>query len=230
MLDFLSANKQSKVIELEQKFTARMLKRTTDRPHRAALDELQVEKNAALLELLGPDDKHEYDLRMSQSAVTLRLQMNDFQPTEEEFRQMFKVKKGYDDQFGPAVMKSSDPPSEKERTDAEKDVEAQLRNILGEGRYKEYRYDKDWARDNLKEVAQEFGIPKETALKVFDLKTVAQEQAQLVRDNTALSDQQRLETLRRIREETEQAVIGTLGKPAADSYLRGGGWIHQLNR
>jgi hypothetical protein len=79
-------------------------------------------------------------------------------------------------------------------------------------------------------VAKEYNIPKEQALRVFELKEVAQQQADQVRANNTLSPDQRQAALQGIRTETERAVGGVLGQDATKAYVERGSWIQSLDR
>lgn len=231
ILDFLPKEKQNELIELEQKFAARLMQTVKDAQQgdMAAMKKVQAEKDAELLRILGPEGKLEYDMRASQSSMLMRMQMTDFQPSEKEFREMFQLRKSFDDEHGLAGMQSTKPEEQERRRLAEKELNAGMEKILGE-RYPEYKYDQSWSRSSLRGVAKDFNVPKEQALKVFDVRDTAQEEARRVRSNTDLTLQQRQAALDGIRAETERTLSGLLGKPATDAYVEKGSWIKGLSR
>lgn len=231
LLDFLPADRQNALVELEQSFAAKMMKRMKDaqRNPKAMLD-LMKEKDAELLKVLSPQEKEEYDLRMSQTAMVMRMQMNDFQPTEQEFRDIFKMRKQFEDEYGMMGMQSNKPEDREKRQAAQKDLDNNIKNTLGEDRYREYKYDQDWTRSSLKDVAKEFNVPKEQAFKVFDLKAAAQEQAASVRKDKSLTPEQRQAALQAIQNETATAVNQVLGSAAGQAYFDKGSWLKNLAR
>ncbi len=65
---------------------------------------LRAEKDAEALTVLSADEKFEYDLRLSQPAILLRMNLGEFEPTEQEFRQMFQATKNFTERFGVGVL------------------------------------------------------------------------------------------------------------------------------
>ena len=88
-----------------------------------------------MAQILTPQEQEDYLLRVSNTANRLRSQIAGFEPTEQEFREMFKVMRKFDDVFG----RQFNTPAERERQGAaEREREAEFRRILGEQRYREY--------------------------------------------------------------------------------------------
>ena len=103
LMDFLPEGKMTSLMEMDQKYAARLMKtvKAANQGDVGPMLEVQAEKDAEMIALLGPEAKKEYDLRLSQTAVMMRMKLTDFQPTEAEFRQMFDLQKAFDDQYGP---------------------------------------------------------------------------------------------------------------------------------
>ena len=235
LLDFLPADKQTPLMELEQKHRAKLMKALKDvqQGDPMAMRKTKAENDAEMLQLLTPEQKFEYDLRMSHTASIMRMQMGDLEPTEQQFRDMFKLKKAFDDEFGQRGTMAYDGKTmkDKQRRDAaQKVLDAQLRSILGEDGYRLYTYEQRWTYDPLNPVATENKLPKQTAFKVFDLQNEAQAQAARVRANQTLSPHQRAATLNAMRAETERAIGQVLGSAAAQAYLARADWIKLMGK
>lgn len=230
ILDFLPKEKQNELMELEQTFAARLMQTVKDAQSGdlTAMKTVQAEKEAELLRILGPDGKLEYDLRASQTSMMMRMQMTDFQPSESEFRQMFQLRKAFDDQYGLPGMQGSKPADLEARRVAEQQLNTQMEQALGD-RYPEYKYDQAWSSSSLRGVAKEHNIPKAQALKVFEVRDVAQAEAQRVRSDPQLTQQQRETALQGLRAETERSLAGLLGQPATEAYIEKGSWIKNLS-
>jgi hypothetical protein len=194
------------------------------------LRELMKEKDAELAKLLSPQEKEEYDLRMSQTAMVMRMQMNDFQPNEQEFRDIFKLRKEFEDEYGMMGMQSNKPEDIEKRQAAQQELDQSIKNTLGEDRYREYKYDQDFSRSTLKDIAKEFNVPKEQAFKVFDVKAAAQEEAARVRKDQSLTPEQRQAALQAIQQETSQAVNRLIGSAAGEAYFSKGSWLKNLGK
>ena len=237
MLDFLPADKVTPVMELEQKYGAKLMDtiKSAQQGDTAAMRKVMAEKDAEMLQLLTPEQKFEYDLRMSQSAMVMRMRLGDFEPTEQQFREMFKVQKSFDDEFGLTGMTGmglgpNASAAEKARYGtAQKELTAQLQNILGEDGSRLYAYEKRWMYDPLNRIAKDNNIPKDTAFRVFDLQKAAQAEAAKVQANQALSAEQRTAALAAMQAETQTAVGQVLGnEAAAQAYLKKAQWIKKL--
>ena len=231
LLDFLPAEKQAALMEHEQSFAAKMMKRMKDAQNNPeVMRELMKEKDAELAKVLTPQEKEEYDLRMSQTAMMMRMQMNEFQPNEQEFRDIFKLRKEFENEYGMMGMQSNKPEDRAKRDTAQKDLDQNIKNILGEDRFREYKYDQDFSRSSLKDVVKEFNVPKDQAFKVFDIKTAAQEQAANIRKDQSLTSEQRQAALQAIQQETRNAVNQVIGSAAGDKYFDVGSWMKGLGR
>jgi len=231
LLDFLPAEKQNALMEHETSFAAKMMKRMKDAQNNPeVMREIMKEKDAELAKVLSPQEKEEYDLRMSQTAMMMRMQMSEFQPNEQEFRDIFKLRKEFENEYGMMGMQSNKPEERANREAAQKDLDQNVKNILGEDRYREYKYDQDFSRSSLKDVVKEFNVPKDQAFKVFDIKAAAQEQAANIRKDQSLTPDQRQAALQAIQQETRNAVNQVLGSAAGDKYFGVGSWMKGLGR
>jgi hypothetical protein len=101
---------------------------------------------------------------------------------------------------------------------------------MGEERYAKYNQERLWTTSSLQNVAKEHGVPKEIALKVFDLKPVAEEQAARIRLDPSLDDDQRRQALKTVEDQTLKAVGDLLGPEVAQTYYREGAWLRNLSR
>jgi len=90
MLDFLPAGKQTEVAELFQKYQAKMMKGlsggTPDAEDMKKMRTTQKEMETDLAKILSPEEFEAYQLRMSQTAMMMRMQLGSFDPNEQEFR------------------------------------------------------------------------------------------------------------------------------------------------
>ena len=139
MGDILSLEKQTTMKAPEVKYAGQMLKiaRSGAGEDSEAMRKVMTDKEAEILTVLTPDEKFEYELRLSQPAILLRMSMGEFEPTEEEFRQMFLAAKKCSDKFGFTVLArfgNADPGdgAATETLDA-------LRSALGEHRFLEFQ-------------------------------------------------------------------------------------------
>jgi len=224
LLDFLPASKQTAVAELFQKYQAKMMKGfsggSPDAEDLKKIQANQKEMEAELAKVLTPQELEDYQLRMSQTAMMMRMQLGSFDPSEQEFRDIFKAKKGFDDQFGVYGMGLMDKAEKEKYNTAKKELDAQMKNTLGEARYAEYERAQDWNYQSIYRVAERNGLPKDSAVKVFDMKKLAEDQVTALRKDQSLSSEQRTTALQGIRVETEKSIRAVFGDKAWDSYQK----------
>jgi hypothetical protein len=227
MLDFLSPGKQTQVMELEQKYAAKMMKTfqngQPDAEDMKEMVKVQKEKDAELAKIMTPEEKQDYDLRMSQTAMMMRMQLGSFDPGEQEFRDIFNAKKKFDDEFSPYGMLSNDPADQEKRTAAQKELDSQLKNILGDSRYADYQRAQDYNYQNISKLVERQGLPKEDAVKVYEMKKAADDQTQKLTSDATLSDDARKTAQDQIKAETEKAMRGILGDKGYESYKKQAG-------
>lgn len=217
ILDFLPEDKHSKVMELEQKYSARLAKvlgsgSPPDAEDMKEMKKVQTEKDAEMAQLMSPEEKEQYDLRMSQTAMMMRMQLDGFDASEQEFKDIFKLRKAFDDEFGPFGMMTNDSVEQEKRRKTEQQLNEQLKQALGEERYADYQREQDFVYKGIKKIAERQGLPKEAAVKVHDMRQTVEAEMQKVRTDTRLTEEQRREALKAMRTETERAITETLGE------------------
>jgi len=235
-LSFLSPDKRDRVLELEVEFSEKMAKAfflsAPDPEDAAERLRLRKEKAAELAKVLTPQELEDYELRMSDTAHRMRnFELDDFDASEKEFRDIFKLRKNFDGEYGTFAPDLADPDWVKRRQEGQKELDEQIKQVLGESRYQEYQRAQDLAYKTALRVAERQGLGPQVAQQVWDLKQAAEAQAGQVRANMALSDEERKLTLRAIQTEAGQAVAGALGQPGFVAYQKqtGGGWLRSLD-
>lgn len=220
MFDFLPASKRQKVFEVMQDMQGKMQKVMQGGSMDAGdIAKAMKESEAALAGVLTPEELLDYNLRFSITANLMRMQLAGFEPSEQEFLGLFKLRKAYDDEFGMPGLGLLGK-AEKDKADAaQKDLDAQFKSLLGDARYADYQRSQDANFQSIYRVADKNGLTKDDAIKVYDMKTLAEDQAKMVRANQSLSAEQRASALQDIRNETENSMRGVLGQKAFDSYI-----------
>jgi hypothetical protein len=191
---------------------------------------LREEKTAELKALLSPEELREHEIRSSPTANTLRSDLAAFGPNEQEFRAIFALRKQFDDQF-PSQPVNPGPDYWKKRQEAQKAIEAQITQQLGADRARDYARSKDNEYRNLATLTDRLGLPKTTAVQIYDLRYSVPTEALAIaqsKDSTPEAKQQRLNA---IAQKTRAQLVTQLGPEAADAYLkRHGQWIKSLER
>ncbi|HMP83266.1 MAG TPA: hypothetical protein PKA41_11250 [Verrucomicrobiota bacterium] len=224
MLDFLPAGTQTEVMDIYMKYQARQAKLFEgggmDEDSMKEMAKLQRQMDAELAALMSPKDYEEYQLRMSQTAMTMRMQLGSFDPDEQEFRDIFALRKQYDDEFGVMDFGTQSKEEREKAQAAQQARDAQIKALLGDARYAEYERAQDWNYQQLYRLTDKAGLPKESAVKVYDMKKTAETEARNIRNDKSLTQEQKTAALKAIRTETESAVQTVLGDKTWTSYQR----------
>lgn len=228
MMDFLPNEKQSQLIEKLQNWQGEAMKYVgngnPDAKDMGDLKKLRDKIEAELNVMLTPEEKRDYDLRLSNTSAQMRMGLGDFNPSKDEFETLFDMRQAFDDEHTVLGLPPVDQAGKDARKAAETVFKQQVLEWLGPDRYKEFeRAPKREYKTALK-VAERQGLEKSTAISVYEMKGIAEEQAKAVRDNEALNAKQRKAALLAIRQEAEASIVGVFGEEGYKAYnsQRGG--------
>lgn len=194
-----------------------------DAQSRAEQRQMQADKLAALAAVLSPAELREYELRQSQTASQLSYDLRNLSVNRDEYEAIFDVRKKY----GDSIYNYGDIEGKEARQQVEenqKAMKADLAAVLGADKFKDYERGQDYSYQQLQRLAKKNDLPADTANKVYDYKTVAEDGMKKLRANKELTAEQSQTALQQLRTETENALKETLGEKAYKSYLKNGGW------
>jgi hypothetical protein len=237
MYAFLPAEKreklkevQSRYDELEQEIYARAKGLILDEDQEQ-LKRIQAEREQELAKLLSPEEMEEYELRNSPTAHGLRSQLSGFDPNEEEFRKIFRLQKVFDAQFANAFNATDEVQMElraRAQEEAQDALNEEIKKLIGTKRFADYERAQDADYKALVQFTDRFEMPRDVAVKVYDMKLEAERQKLRIEANPNLTEEQRQAALMGIVRETQRSVTQALGD-RGQSYLRTGGqWIRDL--
>jgi len=195
---------------------------------RQALAVLEEERRRDLAAVLTPEELFEFEVRTSSTSMSLRHQLNGMEPTEEEFRAIFRLQQEVDLVGGPQLH-GADEEAQRRYQEATERMKTELRETLGEERFRQYERNQDWSYGQLVNVAKRLELPRERVDQVYDLKDVTEHQLQQVRQNRDLSNEERQAALAKLGTETREDLKELLGERGLELYQsHGGNWLHQL--
>jgi hypothetical protein len=228
-LAFLSPEKQAQVdaivrefgdIDDQAKSLADWDHSITNAADLARIMDNYARKKEALARLLTPAELEQYELSVSWTSQNLRDAMVGFNPTEEEFRAIFKPWRAHDENL--AALNAAGMPDP-----GNAHVYAAIQEALGDERFKQYR--RSWWNADYHELAglaQDFQLPTGTTDLVYDLKDAAQKQMQSLAADPSLSPENRASAQAAVQNEARRAVNAALGADAFDRYVSGAGrWL-----
>ncbi|MCU0788896.1 MAG: hypothetical protein MUC91_12070 [Verrucomicrobia bacterium] len=221
MFGFLPEAKQVSVMQLMQDMQTEMAKSAEDGGFDAgAMQAAQKRMEAAIKGVLSPEEFREYELRMSMTANTMRSQLAGFDPSEQEFLKVYDLRKAFDDEFSLFGRGDETEAERQRRTEAERQLNEAIKQSLGEARYADYERAQDWTFQQIQQAAKRADLGTTEAVKVYEMKKVAEAEARNLRNNQDLTQQQRLAALEGIQAETERSIKTVLGEKGWQQYNR----------
>jgi hypothetical protein len=227
---FLSPEKQEQAKALREKY--REMERDVFKDggftpeNRAKYMAVRAEQESEMAKLLGPEDFEQYELRNSRTARTMRESLGGFEPSEDEFRQIFDARKSYDDQFA-FTRDGSDQAVNDDKKTAQAKLEEQLKSVLGEDRYHDYQMSQDDRYKESYDFAQNNNLPKEKAEALYDVRLAAEKEMKRIQRDSSLSADARNAALQGIAADTTTALGTALGPDVLQKYVTSGsaGWM-----
>jgi len=225
LLAFLPAGKRRQLQAIVTKYAQtepeNLALLTEEAVRRAAAS--KVQERAEIEALLSARELEDLDLRKSETAERLRQELRGFQSTEAEFRQLFRVRRAYENTLA-ANADVRDPNVLQVRIEAERRFTEEARAALGDPRYADYQRARDPDYQNALQLTQFFSLPDDIATRIFELKRDVEARAGGITANTSLSEQRRTELLAQIQSDTERSLQSLLGGDVLAEYRRNNRW------
>ncbi|MBI5769436.1 MAG: hypothetical protein HZA93_16700 [Verrucomicrobia bacterium] len=199
-----------------------------DREKIVALDRTQRE---AIARVLTAPELEEFDLRNSNTARSLRTDLFAFNPTEEEFRTLFRLRQPFDEKFSFSSGMPS-PEVMRERNDAQRLLNEQIKAAFGAERYAEYERTTSYDYRQTSQLVARLELPADTTRRLWDVQQAFQQRrAELYRGVSTAEDRAALNArLATLQTEALAQVTPLLGSTrAVEAYRQYGGmWITNL--
>ena len=236
-MDFIPEETKAQLNTLEQEYGSQLLKKmaqgASDAQDMAEIRQLRQDRDSSIATMLTPEQKTEYDLRKSPTAANMRLQMDGFDPSEDEFRDIFGARKAFDDEHGVVPGASISAGDMEVRQFAEQEMNDQIHTSLGDDRYQDYLRQTDYDYKSIAKITERQGLGENISAQVYDMKGGAEELAREIRMNTGLSIEERQMQLGQIRNVTSRSIeslIGGQGAVALQGQGGGRNWLNNLGR
>ena len=181
------------------------------RGQRASAEEKKLfdEKLKVLADVLSPGEIEEFRLRNSQTAQTLRMELEYFNATPEEFNTLWAAR----EQKSDGKVYAADL---LDRTAATEEV----RRLFGDERAKEFERVTDLFYINARRSAEKEGVPLERIEQAWQVTRDARLSADLAAKNTSLSVEERKRQVQACREQAEARLVELLGDKASRAVRR----------
>ncbi len=190
------------------------------------------DKRTALSAVLSPAELEEYDLRHSNTGRTLRRELASFDPTEEEFRAIYKLRQPFDEKYS---FNDSGIPSQdvmRQRSEAQKQLVADVKALLGADRAAAYERSTDYNYQRTAQLIARLELPPETAVTLWNTqKEFEQRRNDLYRSAATPTPEARNSQLTALQQEAMAKITPILGGNASrvEAYKQyGGSWLQRL--
>ena len=236
-MDFIPEETKAELNNLEQEFGSELLRKmaqgASDAQDMAEIRQLRQDRDQSIATILTPEQKMEYDLRKSPTAANMRLQMDGFDPSESEFRDIFSARKAFDDEYGTVPGSTISQADAEVRQFAEREMNEQIRSSLGDDRYQDYMRQTDYDYKSIHKITERQGLGENISAQVYEMKGSAEELAREIRMNNGLSIEERQMQLGQIQNATARGIESMLGGQGASSLQNQSGgrnWFNNLGR
>ena len=239
-LGFLSDDKRSQVRMVVEQYNAEEVAvrqktweegETLTEEDQSRMKLLQQQRDATIAQVLNPIELEQYQLAMSPLAYQVRDSLFGMNANEQEYLALYKLSKEFQEKW-PSDTPPADPQQRNEWELARAELQAQIKDSLGDSRYAEYRRAQDQDYRELAIAAARYKVPTAVVSEVYGYKQAALEARARVAGNRLLAPDQQAATLQALAAETEATVKGALGEKAYNYDLRTGqgAWIHGTPR
>jgi hypothetical protein len=232
-LAFLPEDKRERALALRDKFEGEREAVTynlTNGVYSAAdiqkLKKIDEEQETALAGLLTPAEKEDYQLSLSPTADHLRKELIGFNPTEEEFRTLFRRQQAIDATY--AYLDMSDPAIRASKASDEQVMMNEVKTQLGPDRATALDRAKDPDYQSMSVLAERFDLPSGVPQTMADIRQTAEDEKQQLIANKNIPIERLQTALKAIQDETEKAARQTLGDAAFGQYSQSANWIRNL--
>lgn len=232
-LSFLSPEKRLALRRITQdydemmaKFGAGGIQLPSDRER---LKLLRAERDRDLAALLTPAEREAYDLRTSATAANLRARYGDGLESEDDFRKVYALQKAFDEKFPlDAATGRVSPETLRQRADAARQLQDDLRSALGDQKYSALRRASDSDLRNVESLATRLNLAADTTDRVAAAREALAGESQKINADSALTPQQRRTAIQDLAAKAKADLNRTLGPEAGEAYAQRSPWVSML--
>jgi len=188
----------------------------------------EKDKDKDIRAVLTPDEYDNYQLRSSNTANSMRNNLQLFQPTEEEFRKIFALQSAFDQQYN--LPGGIDADLARQRGQAQAELTAQIKAALSPDRVTDYEKSTDSSYRQAVALVTRLDLPKDNATQLWALQKDTQQRLTAVRTDRSLSADARNQALTALQQDVTSRATGMLGGSRGfEAYKQNGGqWLQNI--
>jgi RNA polymerase sigma factor (sigma-70 family) len=219
---FIAPERRAAVVAIEQRYEAESAVVPAGPDWAVRIAEIMKRKYAEIASVLTPEEKHLYDALLSPQASLLRMELQYFSPTKEEFDAIFGVRQKLDHYLNEVRIANAHgddrlPEDVGERSRLQ---QQELLGLLGQDRFEQYERSRDPVYRSAVQLTESAGISGEVATAIYRLR---QDATRAYVENIAKHDlqgQQREDALRLLRDVAEAEIRRLIGDENYARYRR----------
>jgi hypothetical protein len=195
---------------------------------RARLRALYAELEADLSRLLDASELDELQLRAQQGFLLFNdINFDGVTISRDELRELVRLSKPFKDMTRDEFVPDP-PPTEAEQARRQAAFEAQVKALLGPGRFADYQRAQDFNFRETFEFTQRNQLPQAAAIRVYEARRSAEAQSNEIQKDGTLSPEERAAALAILKAATMNTISSALGG-SYHNYLEGPGqWLDAL--
>jgi hypothetical protein len=201
----------------------------------ATLKLIDDEKKRDRLALLTPEEREADALRNSEAARKLQGALRGFITTEEEYKAIFALQSALEEKYplevhATAYYGGADTAEfRRARNEEQKNIDAQIREMLGEERYADYLRGQREDYQSLMAAAERFDLSAEAVVQTYQVRDDTANEAKRISDDKSLSAAQKREAYAALAEQAIGQIKASLGDDVGDAYINNSlGWLKNL--
>ncbi len=187
---------------------------------------VEKERQADLARLLTPEELENYDLRAGSTSSRLRSQLTAFEPSESEYRALYRLYQQLDRDFGRTETLTREQRSQ--RAEAEKQLGPQIAAALGADRYADYQRTTDPSWLTAHRAVDQLDLPKAALAPLAAIQKDITQRAEALRNDRALTAEQRSTHLMTLEQEALGRLASVMGTRFEDYKAEYGYWLQPL--
>ena len=190
-----------------------------------AMKSLDDEKMAVVARLLTPDELEQFELRNSELSNGMRQQLENFQPTEAEFKALYTINRKMRSLYATTASTPAEMSAVREQWSA------QIQQALSPERYADHQAVENAGSDKLGKLITRLELPPSTIGKVNAVRDDIMTRAKAINNDDNLPTAQRDARFAALAAEANEKLTSTLGARGYEAYVDlKGDWIRALKK
>lgn len=201
---------------------------------------LDEEKQNDILALLSPEEREMHDLRNSQTAQRVQSQYNNVSLSEAEYKTIYSLQKSIDEKYdtsalsmmmayGNSIDHSALSEIYRARSEAQKEVDSQIKEIIGPERWAGYELNQRSDYRSLQSAAQRFNLSNDSVAQTYQTRNDVAGEAKRISDDKNLNATQKNAAYAALAEQASNQIRATLGDDIGNAYINNSlSWLKNL--